>query len=52
MWRLRRFGWLAGAATVVVEHGSGDAIAPPAGLAVRDRRRYGGTGLAFLRPEP
>lgn len=45
-------GWLTPAATVVVEHGIGDAIAPTAGLAVRDRRRYGGTGLAFLRPEP
>ena len=44
--------WLVPAATVVVEHDIGDAIAPPAGFTVRDRRRYGGTGLAFLRPEP
>ena len=43
-------GWLADAATVVVEHAVDDPFEPPATLAVRDRRRYGRTGLTFLSP--
>ena len=41
-------GWLAGDATVVVEHGADDPFEPPAALALRDCRRYGRTALAFL----
>lgn len=43
-------GWLAEAATVVVEHAVDDPFEPPAALAARDRRRYGRTGLTFLSP--
>ena len=43
-------GWLADAATVVVEHAVDDPFEPPATLAVRDCRRYGRTGLTFLSP--
>ena len=43
-------GWLAGDATVVVEHGADDPFAPPAALALCDRRRYGRTVLSFLSP--
>ena len=43
-------GWLADAATVVVEHAVDDPFEPPPSLTVRDRRRYGRTALAFLSP--
>ena len=43
-------GWLAEAATVVVEHAVDDPFEPPPSLTVRDRRRYGRTALAFLSP--
>ena len=43
-------GWLEDAATVVVEHAVDDPFEPPASLAVRDRRRYGRTGLTLLSP--
>ena len=42
--------WLTDDATVVVEHGVNDPFVPPPTLAVRDRRRYGKTGLTFLSP--
>ena len=45
-------GWLTDAATIVVEHGVDDPFEPPAALTVRDRRRYGKTGLTFLSPTP
>ena len=41
-------GWLGNWATVVVEHAVDDPFEPPATLTVRDRRRYGRTGLTFL----
>ena len=43
-------GWLAGDATVVVEHGADDPFEPPAALALGDLRRYGRTVLSFLSP--
>ena len=45
-------GWLDDAATVVVEHAMDDPFEPPAALTVRDRRRYGKTGLTFLSCGP
>ncbi len=45
-------GWLTDAATVVVEHAMDDPFEPPAALTVRDRRRYGKTGLTFLSCGP
>ena len=45
-------GWLTDAATVVVEHAMDDPFEPPAALTVRDRRRYGKTGLTFLSRGP
>ena len=41
-------GWLDDAATVVVEHAMDDPFEPPPRLTLRDSRRYGRTGLAFL----
>ena len=42
-------GWLAAGATIVVEARRRAPPAPPAGFAVRDTRRYGGTALHFVR---
>ena len=42
-------GWLASAATIVVETASGADFAPPAGCALTDARHYGATSLYFVR---
>ena len=44
-------GWLAADATIAIEHGVDDPFEPPAALAVRDRRRYGRTGITILSPQ-
>ncbi len=46
----RQGGWIADGATVVWEDAA--PAAPPAGFALLDRRRYGGTHLNFLSTLP
>jgi 16S rRNA (guanine966-N2)-methyltransferase len=46
----RAGGWLAPGATVVWEEGA--ECPPPDGFALRDRRRWGETHVAFLEPLP
>jgi 16S rRNA (guanine966-N2)-methyltransferase len=42
-------GWLAPGARVAVELAAREPLAPPAGLAIEDERRYGAARLVFLR---
>ena len=42
-------GWLAPGAILAVEHDAAETIDPPIGFSERAARRYGATGLLFLR---
>ncbi len=46
---LARDGWLADGALAVVEFAAGKDLAPPAGFATLDERRYGATRVVFFR---
>jgi len=46
---LREKGWIAPEALIVVEQAADEGLAPPAGFAPLDERRYGGTRVTFLR---
>ena len=46
--RLAAGGWLDDGAVAVVEHRTRETLAPPAGFALLDARRYGATQLVFL----
>ena len=45
---LVRGGWLAPGALVVVEQAAREDFTPPAGVTLRDERRYGAARLFFL----
>ena len=47
---LRSQGWLGAHTLCVVEAAASDALAAPNGFSLLDRRRYGGTAVAFMTP--